>query len=62
MASVAAGMAERGWVPGMLQDPPGLHMMMSLLHENARPQYLLDLASSAHGAKPAGGQVVRAVY
>ena len=62
MASVAAGMAERGWVPGMLQDPPGLHMMMSLLHENARPQYLLDLASSARGAKPAGGQVVRAVY
>ena len=62
MASVGAEMAERGWIPGMLQDPPGLHMMMSLLHEPARVQYLADLASAAQGAHPARGEAVRAVY
>jgi len=61
MAAVAAGMAERGWIPGMLQDPPGLHMMMSLLHEPARERYLVDLAAAAAAAPASGGQV-RAEY
>jgi glutamate/tyrosine decarboxylase-like PLP-dependent enzyme len=47
MKAIAAGMAERGWVPGMVHEPPGLHLMLSLLHEPVCEQYLADLASAA---------------
>ncbi len=60
--SIAAGMAARGWVPGMVRTPPGLHMMMSLLHEAPREDYLRDLAASVADAKPAAGRVASAVY
>jgi glutamate/tyrosine decarboxylase-like PLP-dependent enzyme len=50
--AVADGMASRGWVPGLVHEPPGLHLMLSLLHEGAREQYLADLAV-ATGAAPA---------
>lgn len=60
--SIAAGMAARHWVPGMVRTPPGLHMMMSLLHEPARADYLRDLAASVAEAKPASGRVGSAVY
>jgi glutamate/tyrosine decarboxylase-like PLP-dependent enzyme len=43
MGRVAALMLERGWLPGMTAQPPGLHMMLSLLHEPVRDQYLSDL-------------------
>ena len=64
MGAVAQGMAERGWVPGMVRTPPGLHMMMSLLHEPARPQYLKDLtdALAAAAPAPASGGSVQAAY
>ena len=62
IGSVAQDMAGRGWVPGLLQDPPGLHMMMSLLHEPVREQYLHDLGAAARAAKPAGSGLVQAVY
>lgn len=62
MTSVASAMAARGWVPGMLQDPPGLHIMMSLLHENARERYLDDLAAAAREARPVGAEPVQAEY
>jgi glutamate/tyrosine decarboxylase-like PLP-dependent enzyme len=52
MAVVAAGMARRGWVPGLVRRPPGLHLMLSLLHESARGTYLADLAA-ATGEAPA---------
>ncbi|OJY74592.1 MAG: hypothetical protein BGP12_06430 [Rhodospirillales bacterium 70-18] len=62
MNSVANGMQARGWVPGMTREPPGLHLMMSLLHEPARPAYLRDLAAAVAEAAPARGAAVRAVY
>ena len=52
MAAVAAGMERRGWVPGLVRRPPGLHLMLSLLHESARETYLADLAA-ATGEAPA---------
>jgi glutamate/tyrosine decarboxylase-like PLP-dependent enzyme len=52
MEAVAAGMARRGWVPGLVRRPPGLHLMRSLLHEPARAAYLADLAA-ATGEAPA---------
>ena len=60
--SIAAGMAARDWIPGMVRTPPGLHLMMSLLHEPARPEYLRDLAASVAEAKPAAGKLASAVY
>ncbi len=59
---IAAGMSARDWVPGMVRTPPGLHLMMSLLHEPAREQYLADLTASVAEAKPAQGRLASAVY
>ena len=44
MMRVAALMGERGWLPGTISRPPGLHLMLSLLHDAARESYLSDLA------------------
>ena len=55
-------MTARDWVPGMVRTPPGLHLMMSLLHEPARPEYLRDLAASVAEAKPAQGRLASAIY
>jgi hypothetical protein len=60
--SIAAGMAKRDWVPGMVRTPPGLHLMMSLLHEPAREPYLKDLAAAVAEAAPARGRQASAVY
>ena len=62
MDSVAAGMTRRNWVPGMVRTPPGLHLMMSLLHEPAREPYLADLRASVTEAEPAKGRAASAVY
>ncbi len=62
MGAVAEGMARRGWVPGLVRRPAGLHMMMSLLHEPVRERYLADLAASAAEAPAVAGAAVNAVY
>lgn len=62
IGSLAEGMASRGWVPGLTRTPPGLHMMMSLLHEPVRAHYLADLRAAAQAAAPARGEAVQAVY
>ena len=53
MAAVASGMADRGWLPTLTRRPVGLHMMMSLLHEPARPAYVSDLRAAVAGAAEA---------
>lgn len=62
MNAVAAGMQQRGWVPGMVRRPPGLHLMLSLLHENACPAYLADLAAATAEAPATPNAPVAAVY
>lgn len=62
MGAVADGMARAGWVPGLLRDPPGLHMMMSLLHEPVRARYVADLAAAAAAAPPARNEALDARY
>jgi len=63
MSRVAEGLQKRGWVPGMLKDPPGLHLMMSLLHAEARADYLRDLAASAAEVRATSGKAkIEAVY
>lgn len=43
---IAALMQDRGWLPGLTQEPPALHIMLSLLHEESRNQYIKDLRQS----------------
>jgi sphinganine-1-phosphate aldolase len=50
VAQVAQGMAARGWVPGRLREPPGLHLMLSMLHAPARERYVSDLALATQDA------------
>lgn len=60
---VADGMAARGWIPGLVRDPPALHSMMSLLHEPARPQWLADVTAAVAEARQAAGPArSQAVY
>ncbi len=65
MFRVAELMAERGWLPGLVQRPKGLHRMMSLLHAPSMEQHLADLeacVASARGER--GGTVagIKATY
>lgn len=43
--AVAEQMRDRGWLPGLTRTPKGMHMMMSLIHEEACDAYLGDLAA-----------------
>ncbi|MDE2334026.1 MAG: aspartate aminotransferase family protein [Rhodospirillales bacterium] len=62
MAGVAKGMETRGWVPGMISRPPGMHMMASLLHEAARADYLADLSAAVAAAPRIQQDSVSAEY
>lgn len=62
VAAVAEAMEARGWVPGLVRKPPGLHIMASLLHEGVRDEYLRDLADSVSSASPAKPGPLPAVY
>ncbi len=50
---VAEGMDARGWLPGLTQNPKGMHAMLSMFHEVGRADYLQDLAASAQIARDA---------
>ena len=43
---VAEILHSKGWLPGLTRAPKGLHLMMSLLHEGAREDYLRDLGAA----------------
>ena len=62
MQAVADGMARRNWIPGLVRRPPGLHLMLSLLHEPARATYLADLAAATAEAPETNNAGVTAVY
>ena len=54
VAALAEAMDRRDWLPGRTLTPPGLHIMLSLLHAPARAPYLADLAAAVEEAKQAG--------
>ena len=43
MLQVGERMRPRGWLPGFIRKPPGMHLMLSLIHQPAREPYLADL-------------------
>jgi hypothetical protein len=56
-------MSERGWLPGMVRDPPSLHLMLSLHHAPARVAYVRDVAASVEAVrKDASVSATQAVY
>ncbi len=55
MAAVAALLAARGWVPGMVREPPSLHLMLSLHHAAAREAYVADVAACVAATLASGG-------
>lgn len=52
--ALAEAMDRRGWLPGRTLTPPGLHIMLSLLHEPACEAYLADLRLAVDEAASAG--------
>jgi len=43
---VSEVMAQKGWVPGLVQKPRGIHRMMSLIHQPSLDEYLDDLRAA----------------
>jgi glutamate/tyrosine decarboxylase-like PLP-dependent enzyme len=41
--AVAQALRDRGWQPGLLQQPRAIHRMMSMLHVDSMDEYLADL-------------------
>ena len=53
MLAVGERMATRGWLPGLVREPPAMHLMLSMLHAPAREDYLRDLRTSITEARSA---------
>ena len=64
MLKVAERMGTRGWLPGVVREPRSMHLMLSLLHEPAMPDYLRDLRECVAQvrADPAQGAGVSVTY
>jgi sphinganine-1-phosphate aldolase len=45
------GMHDRGWFSGVVQNPDGIHLMLSPSHDEVAALYLEDLAASIAGAR-----------
>ena len=59
---IAELMSTKGWVPGLVQRPKGLHRMMSLLHAPSLEAYLGDLAWATERARDGTGSTIKASY
>ncbi|MBU2534174.1 MAG: aminotransferase class V-fold PLP-dependent enzyme [Alphaproteobacteria bacterium] len=60
---VAELMKEKGWTPGLLQQPKAIHRMMSMLHVPAMADYLRDLGCAVAAARGSSGDAgLRAEY
>jgi len=61
---VAEVMSEKGWLPGLVQQPKAIHRMMSLVHAPVNDEYLSDLRAAVgvvRQLRPTG-DTLRAVY
>jgi glutamate/tyrosine decarboxylase-like PLP-dependent enzyme len=55
MLRVAAVMATKGWLPGVVRDPRSMHLMLSMLHAGAKDDYLRDLRASVDSVRAERG-------
>jgi len=56
MLRVAEAIGQRGWLPGLVRDPPAMHLMLSMLHAPAKDDYLRDLAASLAQVRAESGR------
>jgi sphinganine-1-phosphate aldolase len=54
MLRVGERMRPRGWLPGFIRKPPGMHLMLSLIHKPAVKPYLSDLRACVAEAREDG--------
>ena len=54
--AVADGFADAGWYVTRIQEPPGMHMMLSQLQVPLVEEFLTDLSLVVEGVK--AGQIV----
>jgi glutamate/tyrosine decarboxylase-like PLP-dependent enzyme len=52
---VAELMAEKGWIPGLVQKPKGIHRMMSMIQAASSHEYLADLGVAVERVREARG-------
>ena len=59
MLRVGEVMATKGWLPGLVRDPPAMHLMLSMLHAGAKDDYLRDLAASVAQVRTGSGRITK---
>jgi glutamate/tyrosine decarboxylase-like PLP-dependent enzyme len=60
MLRVGERMGRRGWLPGLVREPHAMHLMLSLLHQGARDDYLRDLRECVAEARAGGESAAQA--
>jgi glutamate/tyrosine decarboxylase-like PLP-dependent enzyme len=61
--AVADALAARGWGPGRIRQPRGIHLMITPVHAPVIEEYVADLAAAVREVKAAGtGSSTRATY
>jgi glutamate/tyrosine decarboxylase-like PLP-dependent enzyme len=61
--AVADALAARGWWPGRIRQPRGIHLMITPVHAPVIEEYVADLAAAVREVKAAGtGSPTRATY
>jgi len=61
--AVADAMSRRGWWPGRIREPRGIHLMITPVHAPVLEEYLADLAAGVREARVAGAvSTTRAAY
>jgi glutamate/tyrosine decarboxylase-like PLP-dependent enzyme len=59
MLRVGEVMATKGWLPGLVRDPPAMHIMLSMLHAGAKDDYLRDVAASVAQVQAESGKATK---
>ena len=58
---VAELMAGQGWLPGLLQNPKGIHRMMSMIHAPSLNEYLDSLRTAVDTVRAQGAGTVSGI-
>ena len=58
---VAEPMAGQGWLPGLLQNPKGIHRMMSMIHAPSLNEYLDSLRMAVDSVRAQGAGTVSGI-
>jgi sphinganine-1-phosphate aldolase len=61
---VAETMAAKGWLPGLVQKPKGIHRMMSMIHAPSLAEYLAEVRAAVGIVRQAGAaqSTIKATY